>query len=117
MKKIILIAALLLAAVVAFGIFVLAPERLAPDDPDGKTLYYTQIHSNEAIKNKNGRYEYSLLAFDNQGNQKQLDFTTSKQLHKGAYLELYTTRLRGVTYWHEVRYDSLPENIRRTYKP
>ncbi|MCY9581256.1 hypothetical protein M5W96_18310 [Paenibacillus alvei] len=69
MKKIILIAALLLAAVVAFGIFVLAPERLSPDDPDGKTLYYTQINSNEAIKNKNGRYEYSLLAFDNQGSQ------------------------------------------------
>lgn len=117
MKKIILIAALLFAAIVAFGIFFLAPERLAPDDPEGKTLYYAQINSNEAMKNKNGRYEYSLLAFDSQGSQKQLDFTTSKQLREGAYLELYTTRLRGVTDWHEIPYDSLPENIRRIYKP
>ncbi|EPY07363.1 hypothetical protein PAALTS15_11234 [Paenibacillus alvei TS-15] len=117
MKKIILIAALLFAAVVAFGMFILAPERLAPDNPEGKTLYYAQINSNEAMKNKNGRYEYSLLAFDSQGSQKQLDFTTSNQLREGAYLELYTTRLRGVTYWHEIPYVSLPENIRRTYKP
>lgn len=117
MRKALLVVGLFIVAVIAFGFFLFTPERLTPENPEGKTPYYTQVNNKEAFKNSDGRYEYNLPAYSTRGEDKVLNFTSSKSLREGAYLELYTTTFRGVTYWQEIPYDDLPERVKKRYQP
>lgn len=90
-------------------------DQLRPDHPEGKTVYYTVI-TQEGVQDYKGRYDYELPAYDEQGNERTLEFSASKQLRQGAYLKLYHTPLRGVTYWEEVTFDQLPVAVQQKYK-
>lgn len=115
MKKILGIVVLIVLIVFAFVHLFLNPKRLIPEDPEGKTVYYTQINNNEVKKNNDDRYEYSLPSYNKKGKEKKLSFTASKKLREEAYLKLYETRFRGITYWQEVQYEELPEAIKKIY--
>ncbi|KNF09050.1 hypothetical protein CLPU_4c00960 [Gottschalkia purinilytica] len=115
MKKITTVFSLLLVILAAFSIFFFNPRMLTPEDPTGKTIYYTMIESENVKLNDEKRYEYTLNSYDEKGNEKKLNFTASKQLREGAYLELYVATFRGVTYWQEVKYEELPEVIQEIY--
>lgn len=115
MKKVLFGIGLVLLIVVAFSIFFYNPNKLTPENPEGKTLYYTMVINDEKKLGDNQRYEYNLDAFDEKGKKRTLTFTSSKQLQEGAYLELYVAPFRGVTYWQEVHLDELPEQIKSVY--
>ena len=111
MKKLLLIGSLLFVTIVAYSMFFFSPDRLTPENPAGKKIYYTVIHSEPKMLNDDKRYEYHVVGYDKKGNEKNLHFTASKELKDGAYLELYTTTLRGVTYWQEIQYEQLPKKL------
>lgn len=102
---------LLVIALGAFTFFYFTPEKLTPENPAGKTMYYTVVNNDKVEQDTNKRYDYILTAYDEKGKEKELNFSASKQLREGAYLELYVTTFRGVTYWHEVRYEDLPDKV------
>lgn len=60
MKKIVIIIILLLAVVFTCSIFFFNPKRLTPEDPCGKTIYYTVIENKNVIINNDNRHEYTL---------------------------------------------------------
>ena len=62
------------------------------------------------------RYEYTLIAYDKNGGEKEVTFKTSRELKEGAYLELQTMIARGVTDWKEVTYEELPEKVQEHYQ-
>lgn len=117
MKKFLFGMGLVLVIIVAFSVFFYNPNKLNPEKPEGKTRYYTIIvkDDDKEILGKNQRYEYTLDAFDESGKKKNLTFTSSKQLREGAYLELYVAPFRGVTYWQELQFEELPEQIKSIY--
>lgn len=115
MKKILLIGGLVLITIVSYSMFFFSPDRLTPENPAGKKIYYTVIHSEPKILNDEERYEYHVVGYDKKGNEKDLHFTASKILKDGAYLELYTTTLRGVTYWQEIQYEQLPKKLQKIF--
>lgn len=116
MKKMMLMLALLVTAVVAFFFFFFTPDRLTPENPAGKTIYYTVVDNTPFQQNADGRYEYELASYDKQGGEKKLSFTASKPLREGACLELYTAAFRGVTYWQEVPFTDLPSAVQQIVK-
>ncbi|GMQ55984.1 hypothetical protein AN1V17_03760 [Vallitalea sediminicola] len=94
------------------------PERLTPENSSGKKAYYTMVDNTDVKHGKTDeRYAYLLPCYSKKGTEKKLSFSASKQLREGAYLELYVTTLRGVTYWQEVEFSELPENVQRIYTP
>lgn len=100
MKEAILIIGILVITIISALIAIfLNPDRLTPDNPAGKAKYYTVVKNADVKIDSDKRYEYVLDAYDEKGDKKVLTFTASKQLREGAYLELYVTPLRGVTYW------------------
>ncbi|WP_019535552.1 YxeA family protein [Paenibacillus ginsengihumi] len=113
--KIMLIAGLL--AAVAIGcIFVLfSPERLTPENPKGKTIYYTVVDDDKAQSGENNRYTYTLECVDGKGKKKTVTFSAGKRLKDGAYLMLYEAPLRGVTFWQEVQHSDLPDKVKAAY--
>lgn len=62
------------------------------------------------------KYTYTLEAFDEKGESKEINFKTSKILKEGAYLELSYIPMRGVTNWIEVNYIELPEYVQNKYR-
>ncbi|MEA0553070.1 YxeA family protein [Lysinibacillus irui] len=117
MKKSILGISIGLIVIVAFSIFFYNPHKLIPDNPEGKSRFYTMIGNDDNGEKlgDNQRYKYTLEAFDESGKKKILTFNSSKQLRKGAYLELYVASFRGVTYWQEIQLNELPEPIKSKY--
>ena len=109
-----LVMSLVVIIIIAFSVFY-NPDKLTPKNPEGKTLYYTKIFNDERKLNDNQRYEYSLDAYDERGIKKALTFTSSNQLREEAYIELYVAPFRGVTYWQEVQFDELPEQVKSVY--
>lgn len=109
--------ALTLIVVSSVVFFLVNPNRLDPENPEGKIRYYTRIAIADPKIDGNQRYAYEIDAYDEKGKEKALLFTSSRPLRKGAYLELYVSRIRGVTYWHEVHAEALPERIQRIYSP
>ncbi|MGG3305792.1 YxeA family protein [Paenibacillus lautus] len=81
--------------------------KLNSDLPMGKETYYTIVDCAPGIGN-NGRYFYVLVSYTNEGKPKSLSFSSSKPLQNGAYLKLYVSMLRGVTYWEEVSAAAVP---------
>lgn len=39
------------------------PEKLTPENPAGKTVYYTKI-TESGVQGQNGRYDYKVIAYD-----------------------------------------------------
>lgn len=85
----------------------------------GGTAYYTQIVSEgkktteitEGKKEGMIDYEYTQLAFDENGNSKMVTFRGNKDvpLRMNAYLKLTVNEKRGVTAWEEVKQDEVPK--------
>lgn len=91
----------------------------------GSTYYYSQI-DNSKVKQTESKggvinfsgsmdYSYTLFAYDENGNGKDITFGTSKELKEGAYICLTVMPIRGVLEWEEVQYDELPAAVQSNY--
>lgn len=115
MKKL-LITCVTIAIIIAGGLIILQKvnfNRIGTDE------YYTQIKGEGKVleeKSTTGEkyvnYEYKLVAYDKQGDQKTLTFTAQKQLRENAYLTLFVKDKKGVTSYKEVKKDELPKKVR-----
>ena len=78
-------------------------------------LYYTQI-DNTKIQEMAGsgdmKHEYTLVAYNKNGKEKEIKFKTSRELREDAFLELEVMQIRGVVNWKEVQQDELPEDVK-----
>lgn len=112
-----------LLAVLGLGVIIVAslwmffftPDKLTPENPAGKTAYYTMI-TGSGVQDVNGRFDYELTAYNEKGEEKKLEFSAGKQLREGAYIQLYHTLLRGVTHWEEVSFEKLPKAVQQQYR-
>lgn len=83
--------------------------------------YYTQIdnerteelHPTGGIIDPTGgmSIRYTLPAYDEQGNEREISFGTERQLRDAAYLKLEVVPIRGVVGWEEVQFDELPQKV------
>ena len=81
-----------------------------------KDIYYTQIDNTkieEVSKSDDMKYQYTLTAYDKNGNKKEVQFKTTRELREGAYLELEVMQLRGVIKWKEVQPEELPDEVKK----
>ncbi|GLY08828.1 YxeA family protein [Pseudobacillus badius] len=115
MKKIIL-SFIILAGFLIGGVVFLQTvniNRLGADN------YFTQIKGEgKKLEEKADtgekfvRYEYELPAFDKNGKEKTVTFTSQKQLREQAYLKLYVKGSKGVTSYEEVKKEEMPEKAK-----
>lgn len=80
-----------------------------------KELYYTKIDKakvEQLSTTDEMKYEYTLIAYNKNGKEKEVKFKTSRELREGAYLELDLMQIRGVVSWREVQVDQLPEDVK-----
>lgn len=108
LKKIlpIVIGIVVLLAVCGFGYYLLVYQS---------SDYYTRV-DNMKVQTISSiddmKYEYSLKAYNKNGNEKEVKFKTSRKLKDGAYLKLDYMILRGVKGWEEVQDNELPEKVK-----
>lgn len=118
MKKKILIGIGAVAFVaICFGIFLLSGA--------GSTYYYSQIDNTKieqtesagGVINFGGSmdYSYTLRCYDEDGNEKDITFGTSRKLKEDAFIRLTVMPIRGVLEWIEVQYDELPAVVQKEY--
>lgn len=118
MKKKILIGIGVVAFVaICFGTFLLSGA--------GSTYYYSQIDNTKieqtesagGVINFGGSmyYSYTLRCYDEDGNEKDITFGTSRKLKEDAFIRLTVMPLRGVLEWIEVQYDELPAVVQKNY--
>ncbi len=91
----------------------------------GSTYYYAQIDNNKieqgdlqgGVINFHGgmSYSYTLPAYNENGNKKDITFGTSRELKEGAFIRLTVMPVRGVLEWSEVQYDELPAAVQSNY--
>lgn len=115
MKKLLLMLGLIFVIGVCLWMFFFTPKKLTPENPAGKSVYYTMI-TGSGVQDDNGRYDYELTTYNEKGKEKKLEFSAGKQLRKEAYVQLYHTRIRGVTHWEEVTFEELPEEVQQQYQ-
>ena len=80
-----------------------------------KDLYYTQIDNTkiqEVTSSGDMKYEYTLIAYNKNGKEKEVKFKTSRELREDAYLELEVMQIRGVVNWKEVQANELPSDVK-----
>ena len=80
-----------------------------------KDIYYTQIDNTkiEQISNTDDmKYQYTLMAYNKNGKEKEIQFKTTRELREDAYLELEVMSIRGVINWKEVQEEELPEDVK-----
>lgn len=53
--------------------FLMTPDKLIPDSPAGKTVYYTKV-IDFGVLNEDKRYDYKLTAYNKKGKEKSLSF-------------------------------------------
>ena len=78
------------------------------------TDYYTQIDNRwvtDIAPHGAMNYKYTLVAYNESGNAKDVTFETSKVLTDGAYLCLKVAPIRGVVTWAEMQFDELPSSV------
>ena len=82
-----------------------------------ESTYYTRIDNTKVEQLDSGdmRYEYTLDAYNEKGNSKEVIFKTSRELKDDAYLKLDVMLTRGVKSWEEVQYDELPDKVQEQY--
>jgi len=91
----------------------------------GSTYYYAQIDNNKieqgdsrgGVINFHGgmSYSYTLPAYNENGDKKDITFGTSRELKEGAFIRLTVMPVRGVLEWSEVQYDELPVEVQCNY--
>lgn len=114
-------------AAAALGAVIVAGLCLASQLFSSGTYYYTQVdnsriervHSSGGVIDLTGglEYSYTLVAYKENGAAEDVSFGMSRELREGAFLRLEVAPVRGVVDWSEVRYDELPEAVRRYYEP
>lgn len=82
-----------------------------------ESTYYTKIDNTKVEQLNSGdmRFEYTLDAYNEKGNSKEITFKTSRELKEDAYLKLNVMLTRGVKSWEEVQYDELPDKVQEKY--
>ena len=82
-----------------------------------ESTYYTRIDNTkvEQLNSKDMRFEYTLNAYNQKGDSKEVTFKTSRELKDDAYLKLDIMITRGVKSWEEVQYDDLPDKVKEHY--
>ena len=82
-----------------------------------ESTYYTKIDNTKVEQLNSGdmRFEYTLDAYNEKGNSKEITFKTSRELKEDAYLKLDVMLTRGVKSWEEVQYDELPDKVQEQY--
>jgi len=115
MKKVMLMLGLIIVIVACLWMFFLSPEKLTPENPAGKTVYYTMI-TGSGVQVENERFNYVTNAYNEKGKEKKLSFSAGKELKEGAYIQLYSTLIRGVTHWKEVTFEELPNAVQQKYQ-
>ncbi|MFG6367317.1 MAG: YxeA family protein [Lachnospiraceae bacterium] len=91
----------------------------------GSTYYYAQIDNNkiEQVNSRGGvidlhggmSYSYTLPAYNENGDKKDITFGTSRELKEAAFIRLIVMPVRGVLEWSEVQYDELPVAVQNNY--
>ena len=83
-----------------------------------ESTYYTKIDNTkvEWLSSGDMRYEYTLDAYNEKGNAKEVTFKTSRELKDEAYLKLDVMLTRGVKSWEEVQFDELPDKVQEQYE-
>lgn len=83
-----------------------------------ESTYYTKIDNTKVEQLDSGdmRYEYTLDAYNEKGNSKEVTFKTSRELKDDAYLKLDVMLTRGVKSWEEVQFDELPDKVQEKYE-
>lgn len=114
-------------AAAALGAVIVAGLCLASQLFSSGTYYYTQVdnsriervHSSGGVIDLTGglEYSYTLVAYKENGAAEDVSFGMSRELREGAFLRLEVAPVRGMVDWCEVRYDELPEAVRRNYEP
>lgn len=114
-------------AAAALGAVIVAGLCLASQLFSSGAYYYTQVdnsriervHSSGGVIDLTGglEYSYTLVAYKENGAAEDISFGMSRELREGAFLRLEVAPVRGVVDWSEVRYDELPEAVRRYYEP
>ncbi|QDS33957.1 YxeA family protein [Brevibacillus brevis] len=116
MKKTTIIVLSVILALIIGAVFLLQNvnfNRLGADE------YYVQINK-EGQKNEvtldNGEkfttYDYTLLGYNENGEEKTLTFMAMKELRKDAYLRVFVKEEKGVTSYQEVKLDELPDKAK-----
>lgn len=83
------------------------------------TIYYTKIDNTKIEKldtSDDMKYEYTLIAYDEKGKEKEITFKTSRELKNGAYLEVEFMLTRGVKTWKEIQFNELPDKVQNIYE-
>ena len=83
-----------------------------------ESTYYTRIDNTKVEQLDSGdmRYEYTLDAYNEKGNSKEVTFKTSRELKDDAYLKLDVMLTRGVKSWEEVQFSELPDKVQEKYE-
>ncbi|MGG4454012.1 YxeA family protein [Brevibacillus porteri] len=116
MKKTTIIVLSVILALMIGAVFLLQNvnfNRLGADE------YYVQINK-EGQKNevtldsgeKFATYDYTLQGYNEDGEEKTLNFMAMKELRKDAYLSVFVKEGKGVTSYQEVKVDELPDKAK-----
>ncbi len=91
----------------------------------GSTYYYSQIDNSKIEQSESAGgvinfegsmdYSYTLRCYDEDGNERDITFGTSRELKEGAFIRLTVMPIRGVLEWIEVQYDELPAAVQKEY--
>ena len=60
-------------------------------------------------------FSYTLRCYDEDGNEKDITFGTSRELKEYAFIRLTVMPIRGVLEWSEIQYDELPIAVQEQY--
>ncbi len=117
LKIIIGVVAVLLIGLVGFCAWFLSGSGSAEYYAQIDNTKVEQVDSNGGVVNFKGNlpYSYTLLSYDENGNEKEITFGTSRELREGAFIRLTVMPVRGVLDWSEVQYGELPAAVQNHY--
>lgn len=84
----------------------------------GSTYYYTQIDNSKVERiapHGAMNYSYTLLSYNEAGEERNITFETARELKEGAFIRLEVVPIRGVLTWAEVQYEELPTAVQNKY--
>ena len=114
--KILLLA--LFGLMAAAGIAFFAFGSIYQATGESAVSYYSQIDNGsvEEITPHGGmNYQYTLHAYTESGEGKDITLDTSRILRDKAYIRIDVAPLRGVINWAEMQYEELPAAVQSKY--
>lgn len=81
-----------------------------------ETPYYTKVDNTKVEEKEDGKYEYTLISYRENGEEKEIKFQTTRKLKDDAYLQLDVMFFRGVVRWKKVSINEIPIIVREKYK-